>query len=115
DTNVSAHQSNKITADRQSQTGPLFRIYAAPALSKGLEDSLLLRCADARPRVFNLEGRHAIPPRSPQRNAAGCREFHRVSQQVDQHLTQLAFVSQHMLGQLCSELKGQIQPLDLGL
>src|SRR5207247_8981748 len=71
DTNVPAHQSHKITADRQSQTGPLFRLYAAPALSKGLEDSLLLRFADARPRVFNLEGRHPIPPRSPQRNAAG--------------------------------------------
>src|SRR5206468_12763268 len=85
-----------------------------PALSKGIEDGFLLRFADARPRVFNLEGRHPIPPRSPQRNAPGRREFHGVSQQVDQNLTQLTVVSQHIVWQLWSELKGQIQPLGLG-
>ena len=88
-------QQLDIGGDRQPQPrAPLPLLL----LLERLEDRRLFLLGDARTRVDDLEGVGvALLPGHFERNRPGFSEFHRVAQQIDQHLSQLDPVAAHFV------------------
>ena len=90
-------QLDELLRERQPEPGALPR-FREPAteLLKLVEDPLLILGRDPDPAV--LHGYLQLPAHAPSGyiySAAGRRELHRVGQQVEEHLLELAFIGFH--------------------
>src|SRR5712672_3449995 len=111
DFQFSAQQIDLPLRDGQPKPSPALMLRAA-ALVKRLENISQLRFGDSETGIDHFEKPATLRRRrDAQINFTRGREFHRVSEQVDQDLTQLAFVTSHVPGRAWIDLNPESNTL----
>jgi hypothetical protein len=122
DGDVATHQLNEFPADGQAQPGAPLSLHAAGRLAERLKELVHRFRLDAHASVSHLKlkagecsrflgiARGSFLTRrgqsfDPQRHGALLRKLDGIAQQVDQHLTQLAFIGPDVAGHICCALE----------
>src|ERR1041384_5827514 len=93
------HQANDAMADREAEPRALAGLDARARLHEPFEETPHFVGTDSPARVFDLDIADARVPRCAKRDSARIRELARVTEKVDQHLSQLPLIAADELWQ----------------
>ena len=120
DPDVAAHQAHQLAADREPEAGAAEPALRLADLLERAEDAVDLVGRDADAAVFDFETQRGLRSAASdashaQSHLAAVGEFHRVAEQVEQHLAQALLVDPHCLRQLGGHRQVEREILFLGL
>ena len=103
-----------MLADGPAQARAGVRLSTRLGLHEGLEERRQFVGGDARPGILDFAKEAALAPLGAQGDPALFGKLHRVAQQVDQDLAQLAFVGARVAGHPIGVFADKLQPFSFG-